>query len=514
MVEESRLTYKATKIWILAVVLAAAVGVGAAPNCFTVVVGRTASATGAVLLAHNEDDAPPQVVNLMKVPHLVHADGEAVHLEGGGVVPEVPETAAYVWLEMPGQRSADCFMNEYGVTVVSNQCSSRIDTAELRNGGIGYWLRRLIAERAHTAREGVAIAAKLLTRFGYRDSGRTYTIADPSEAWMMAVARGNHWAALRIPDDQVAVLANVYSMDKLDPKHASSCMISPGLQAFAVGRGWFHPEAGRLLSFRDAFADPDTSAVLHSLPRWWYGLTRLSGHQYPVDGNLPFSVVPVHPIALTDLFALLGSHYENSRFARSADSPDRNPHVSPIKRICSDTTQYGLVAELRADLPPALGCVLWWAPRRPCVQPFVPIYAGIEHFPPGFAITDWRHASEEHLSGNPATIERDDAIAYFSFDDRANALDLNYDDLVPTERARKNRLQDAALAARTHFEKKIGRTLERLTPALEQQLTDFSAGWLEQLWRFNCTDPALHEKTRVGGTAPRAAPASCSGPAQ
>ena len=33
------------------------------PACFSIVVGKDASADGCVLVAHNEDDNPPQIVN-------------------------------------------------------------------------------------------------------------------------------------------------------------------------------------------------------------------------------------------------------------------------------------------------------------------------------------------------------------------------------------------------------------------------------------------------------------------
>jgi hypothetical protein len=40
---------------------------GEGPDCFTVIAGRAATADGAVLLAHNEDDHSPQIVNWIKV---------------------------------------------------------------------------------------------------------------------------------------------------------------------------------------------------------------------------------------------------------------------------------------------------------------------------------------------------------------------------------------------------------------------------------------------------------------
>jgi len=145
------------------------------PGCFSFVVGKDASADGCVIVAHNEDDGPPQIVNHHKVPRRTHPRGATVKLRNGGAVEQVQQTWAYLWSEMPGMRFSDSYVNEWGVTVTSDNCPSREDKPEISEGGIGYMLRRLVAERAPTAREGVLLAGRLVERFGYIDSGRQWS---------------------------------------------------------------------------------------------------------------------------------------------------------------------------------------------------------------------------------------------------------------------------------------------------------------------------------------------------
>lgn len=78
---------------------------GSTSACFTVVVGKDASADGYVIMAHNEDDGPPQVVNHHKVPRKSYAAGEKYKLIGGGQIDQVPETWSYIWSECPGSIS-------------------------------------------------------------------------------------------------------------------------------------------------------------------------------------------------------------------------------------------------------------------------------------------------------------------------------------------------------------------------------------------------------------------------
>src|SRR6056297_603728 len=76
-------------------------------NCYSLVVGKDASESGSLLMAHNEDDHGENLVNWFKVPRKVHEEGETITLQNGAVVPRVDTTWEYLWLEMPGMKFSD-----------------------------------------------------------------------------------------------------------------------------------------------------------------------------------------------------------------------------------------------------------------------------------------------------------------------------------------------------------------------------------------------------------------------
>ena len=94
-------------------------------SCSTIIVGKAASATGHVLVAHNEDDYDC-VIQVHKVPRIRHQAGETIRFaDAKAVIPQVEETYAYQWSDFRcegGISFADCFVNEWGVAVVSNSC--------------------------------------------------------------------------------------------------------------------------------------------------------------------------------------------------------------------------------------------------------------------------------------------------------------------------------------------------------------------------------------------------------
>ena len=265
-------------------VLAVAILAQSVPGraCFSIVVGKNASADGCVLVGHNEDDGAPQIVNHHKVLRKTYPAGAMVTLQTGGSLEQVPQTWACIWSEMPGMPFSDSYVNEWGVTVCSDNCPSREDRPELTDGGIGWDLRRLVAQRAKTAREGVLLAGQLVERFGYVDSGRTYIIADPNEGWLFCVVNGKHWLAQRVPDDEVAMVANTYTVREVILGNKANVLASKDILDYAKSRGWYDPaDADRSIS-------PRSMRIRRRPPSQQHGpaVERIAIHRpQPLDGG-------------------------------------------------------------------------------------------------------------------------------------------------------------------------------------------------------------------------------------
>ena len=94
-------------------------------NCMTLVAGKAASATGHVLVGHNEDDGGHVVVRHGWVPPRDWEKGAVMPAEEGcALLPQVAHTLGYYWVEyrkdVMGLSNADGFVNERGVVIVSN----------------------------------------------------------------------------------------------------------------------------------------------------------------------------------------------------------------------------------------------------------------------------------------------------------------------------------------------------------------------------------------------------------
>ncbi len=424
------------KVIVLFAVLFLFFSVRAGRACYTIVVGKKATVGGSVLFGHNEDDGGQRLFNLWRVPRLTHKPGDVVQLRNGGTLPQVSTTWSYLWIESVNQSFSDYAINEWGVTVASNACPSIEDKPDLTDGGISFMLRHLIVQRAKTAREGVKLAGKLLDHFGYAASGRTLTIADPNEAWLLAMINGKHWVAERVPDNRVILQANIFIIRGVNFRdHKNFITSKDNVRDYAIRRGWYNPKSGKPFDFAATFNRiyDKKYAVRGYDTRQWRGQQLLSGETTSVEEalkkRLPFAVKPAHKLAPADLMAVLRDHYEGTPYDVTQDKKG-NPNSSFERTICTAATQHSTITELRTGLPRVIANVVWLSFGRPDVNTYIPFYASIPdvprcyHFAPGQ--DTWENSLSHHFDPLPGTFDYQPNKAFWIFNDLENLMGLNY----------------------------------------------------------------------------------------
>ena len=373
--------------------------------CYTVVVGKRASTDGSVLVGHNEQNAGRRILSFRRIPRQRFEAGVTLRLRRDGELPQVAETNAFLWSENPGLEFSDSYLNEWGVAIVSDGCPTREDSyealirrGEIRDGGIGYMLRRLIAQRAKTAKEGVQIAGQLIERFGYVDSGRTYVIADPNEAWLLSVVRGRRWVAKRVPDDAVVLLPNVHIIAEVDLQGSDDFLASADLVHYAVKRGWFDPDKGGPFNFRKVYgANRNDPAD----PRQFRGQQIVTEQRmtWPPREPLPFAVKPARKLTVAAVVEILRDH--------AGSTP-----------ICTASTQEAAVFQLRSDMPREIGCIYWRTTAEPCLSALTPWYLGITETPKYYyqpLDAETQLSLTHHFSPSPDTFKADPSQAWWKF---------------------------------------------------------------------------------------------------
>lgn len=394
--------------------------------CFTIIVGKDASSTGEILIAHNEDNDRRIITNQYWVPAADHKAGEMIEFEPTTAkIPQVDHTLGFAWsqtLAPDGYSFSDGFINEKGVVIVTNNCNETFEKGQsVNDGGIGYGIRRLVAERANSAKEGIDLIIKLMTDYGYTDEGRTYTIADHNEAWQVALLRGHRYLARKVGNDEMTFLSNSFSLENVDLKDTKNVIASPDLVEHAIDTGHYKPaKAGDYsdFNFRKAYQPESRRDADWNKQRVFTFMEMMTGKE-PVSADaVPMLIKPTAKISPQRLQQLLAGHSKHEKRLSGW-------YHETMNDIGNIGTLDSVVFQLNND---PLFSLVWRSAGRPSEQIFTPSFP-LAHpalaqtsMPPDAGAKAQFHATAEELHYSP-----DRTI--FAFLGQQNYLDW-----IPAER--------------------------------------------------------------------------------
>ena len=399
------------------------------PDCCTsIMVGRNATTDGSVITSHTCDSWYRTWVNIEPAHDYpndtimeiydgrMHTESatDQTNLKIKGTIPQARHTYSFLDTAYP------C-MNEKQLAMGETTISGR-DTLYNKKGMFRIEeLARVALQRCTTAREAITLMGKLIKEYGYGDSGECLTIADPKEVWHFEVFGegpdkvGGVWAAVRIPDDEVGVSANIPRISTLNLDDKDNYMASENV--FSVAKKLKLWDGKEPFKFWKAYGGPNYSGKMKAFSvREYFILSTLAPSlKLSMDAEeLPFSVKPEKKLSVSDVLAFFrqtyeGTELENIRNLKVVEkdrktgktdtiiSPAANPWMRPDeikmlngirenavtsnRNIAVPQCAYATVIQLRSWLPDAVGGVCWFSMDNPGQSPRVPIFCGTTDLP-------------------------------------------------------------------------------------------------------------------------------------
>ena len=404
-------------------------------SCTSIMVGKRASTDGSVMTSHTCDswyrtwmtmtaarDFERDTITAIYSGRMhTQSASDSTKLYVKGTIPQVRHTYRYLDTAYP------C-MNEKQLAMGETTIGGR-DTLQNKKGlFLIEELQRIALERCTTAREAIALMGSLAEKYGYGDSGECLTVADPSEVWIFEIFGagpkkvGAVWAAQRIPDDEIAVSANISRIDRIDLSDRDHFMASSNV--FDLARQLKLWDGKKDFSFWRVYSGGNYMKETKNYSvREFYIMNALAPSKHLSDTVecLPLSVKPDSLVSPEQVMKLLGSYYEGSEKNLSGRhlipnpkrkdkqgklvenepdsivSPYSNPWMRPdeinmyyvmgdsamknIRTVSVPWCAYSTVIQLRSWLPNEVGGVAWVALDNPGESPRFPIFAGNTELP-------------------------------------------------------------------------------------------------------------------------------------
>ena len=184
-------------------------------------------------------------------------------------------------------------------------------------------LERVALQRCDNARDAIRLMGALAEQYGYGDSGECLTVADKNEVWQFEIVGigkeriGAAWVAKRVPDDHVAVSANIPRIGRIDRK-SRDMMASANVEQVAIDNGLWDGK-GDFVFWK--YFNTDYAKGKNFNDREYFILNHFApslGLTYDMD-ELPFSVKPEKPVDIREVMALYRETYEGTDFDMTKD---------------------------------------------------------------------------------------------------------------------------------------------------------------------------------------------------
>ncbi len=305
-------------------------------------------------------------------------------------------------------------INEHQLTIAETTFGGREELVD-PNGILDYGSLIYVAlQRSKTAKEAIKVMTSLVQEYGYASGGESFTIADPNEIWIMEMIgkgpsiKGAVWVAVRVPDDCISAHANQSRIHQFDMNDKQNCMYSPDVISFAREKGYFEG-VNKDFSFSKAYNPLDFGGRRFCEARVWSYFNQFTkqGDEFlpyilgDTDEPMPLFVKPTKKLSVEDVRDAMRDHYEGTPLDISKDMGAGMYHtpyrLSPLsfeyngeeyfneRPISTQQSAWVFVSQMRANLPNAVGGVLWFGLDDANMTVFTPVYCSATEVPHSYA---------------------------------------------------------------------------------------------------------------------------------
>lgn len=343
-----------------------------------------------------------------------------------GTIPQVSHTYALY-------EAGYGIMNEHQLAIGESTCASFLTATPSSAGGKAEievrQLSQIALERTKTARDAIQLMGDLATSLGYYsadwsggdismgEGGESLQVIDTKEAWVFHVTSDDTgtsavWAAQRVPDGEVSVVANQFIIREIDTK-SDDFMYSKNIFEVAErAKLWSRKVDGDALDFTKTFSPPRMHSP-YATRRVWRVFTLLDP-DLDIDpetdnyaSDYPFSVKPKKPLSARDMMELQRDHYEGTKYDLTqgiASGPYGDPErwdPAPVeglptlmdvlqgsyeRAVSMFRTSYSIVAVSRGHMPDSIGAIVWFAQYAPHTSTYSPFYVASSDPPEAYTI--------------------------------------------------------------------------------------------------------------------------------
>ena len=342
--------------------------------CTGIVVGKNATVDGSILMGRTEDIGAAYNKNFVVVEAKDYKVGEYFEDLNGFKIEQPKHTYKYTMVPDVEEHGDGVYgeagMNEKGVAMSATVSANINESVEkydplLKDGLREAAMLSVVLPRISSAKEGVQVLGEIITKYGAAE-GNIVMFADQDEAWYMEILSGHQWAAVKVPDDQYAVIPNCFMLGYIDLEDKENVLASKDVVNLPKEKGFLKEKDGK---FHLALTYGETLADGNRL-RAWGGKHFFSQSQNVAYDSETFELFTKadKKISLEDAMALQSYRYEDTAYnVNLAENQDKRAIGTENQAECH-------IFQMQEDLPKEVGGVMWMAMGNAEHSVYLPSY--------------------------------------------------------------------------------------------------------------------------------------------
>ncbi|MBO4904295.1 MAG: C69 family dipeptidase [Lachnospiraceae bacterium] len=371
------------------------VDIAEAVACTGVYVGKEASADGTTIIARSNDIHPTLIPTIVRIHERVENKPGRMFECGNGFSWPLPDTT-YRYVCIPQSTIAQQILsstaedaagacNECGLAITATVTGYICEEANKADPGVEtgvceFDLAGIAASSCSTAREAIEFIAKILDECGTFEQN-IIMVTDANEAWYMETYTGHQYAAVKMPEDCVAVFGNEFMLGDIEEGYEDK-ITSPGLYSIPQKCGFAQYNEDGHMDLFDTYAGRGRIAD-YANARTWVGhkiLAPSSIGEYNTQDRYPLFYKPDAPVYVQDVMRIFRNRFEGTEL------DPKVTHSDKVRVIATETQAHVHILQRYPDLPDDIAVVEWCALAGAENTPFVPMFSAMTEVSEPYAL--------------------------------------------------------------------------------------------------------------------------------
>lgn len=363
--------------------------------CTGVYVGKKASSDGSVMIARSNDIHPTVIPTIVKVYDRVENEpGRIFECKNGFSWPLPDTTYRYVCIplttgtqQMLGSAREDAAgaSNECGLAISATVTGYVQEAAlnadpEVEDGICEDDIAGLVVSSCSSAEEGVKLLARIIDERGSSEQN-IIMLTDKNEAWYMETYTGHQYAAVKMPEDCVAVFGNEFMLGDIEEGYEKT-VTSPELFTLPEEMGFAEYNEDGHIDLFNTYAGKGRLAD-YANARTWVGheiLAPSTAGEYGTKERYPLFYKPDAPVSVQDVMKIYRNRFEGTSLDPDVNASDK------VRVIATETQAHVHILQRYPDMPDELAVVNWCALSGAEYAPFVPLFSAMTEVSEPYAL--------------------------------------------------------------------------------------------------------------------------------